>query len=76
MIIYWTYIVYGEEVEERQDYVPKREYDVTEDWAKEGDLPHQLKPHPCDRVCKEGVSNRCHYVFIVERTSSLGKVFF
>ena len=61
-------------MEELQEYVNPETYDVTEDWAKEGDFPHQLQRHPCDRVCKKDDPRRCHYVFIVERYTSMGKV--
>ena len=56
------------------DHVPERTYLVTEDWAKEDNFRFQPKPHPCDRTCKTGDSKRCHFVFIVERITSLGKV--
>ena len=62
--------------EDNQDYdnVPERTYMVTEEWAKEDNFRFQPKPHPCDRTCKTGDSKRCHFVFIVERITSLGKV--
>ena len=52
----------------------KSMYEVREEGAKDGDFRFQLKPHPCDRVCKKDDTKRCHFVFIVERTTSLGKV--
>ena len=61
-------------IEEDQEYVNPRLYDVTEDWAKQDNFPHQLQPHPCDRVCKKDEPKRCHFVFIVERHTSMGKV--
>ena len=54
--------------------MPERTYMVTEEWAKEENFRFQPKPHPCDRTCKTGDSKRCHFVFIVERFTSLGKV--
>ena len=59
---------------QKDEYVPKRTYKVTEDWAKKDNFRFQPKPHPCDRTCKTGDSKRCHFVFIVERITSLGKV--
>ena len=58
----------------KDEYVPVRTYKVTEEWAKEDNFRFQPKPHPCDRTCKTGDSKRCHFVFIVERITSLGKV--
>ena len=54
--------------------MPERTYMVTEEWGKEENFRFQPKPHPCDRTCKTGDSKRCHFVFIVERFTSLGKV--
>ena len=62
------------ELKERAGNDDKSMYDVSEQWAKDGDFRFQLQPHPCDRVCKKGDTKRCHFVFIVERTTSLGKV--
>ena len=61
-------------VEEKMEKVPKRKYEVKEDWAKEGDFPDQPEPHPCDRVCKKDDSRKCHFKFVVEHYTSLGKV--
>ena len=34
-----------------------------------------LKPHPCDRSCGSNETSRtCHYIFVVELHSTLGKV--
>ena len=35
----------------------------------------ELKKHPCDRQCNKNDTRRvCHYVFVVELHSTLGKV--
>ena len=54
--------------------VEPRVYEVSEDWAKEGDFPDQPQPHPCDRVCKKDDTRQCHFVFIIEQYTSMGKV--
>ena len=39
------------------------------------ELMGEVKEHPCDRQCSKNNTGRvCHYVFVVELHSTLGKV--
>ena len=52
-----------------------RSYKVFEERTNHGNFKHQPQRHECDRVCsKDEKPKDCHYKFIIEQHTSMGKV--
>ena len=52
-------------------------YKIIEERNQGWDFPHDSKRHECDRICsKHDAPKTCHYTFVIEQHTSMGKVYF
>ena len=50
-------------------------YRIIEERTSGWDFPHDSQRHECDRVCSKNDSPKtCHYTFVIEQHTSMGKV--